>query len=176
VALIVVGGYALASSVFAQEATPVATDGTPVTGGTPDTGGPVTVATPGPAATPTGLTILRFVEHADNQQTIDLGDPGDTMGDLLVFANSVFDETDTTQVGTDQGSCVRTVPGQAWECSWTVFLDGGQLSLQGTFSDTGDGTFTVTGGTDNFLGASGQLTMAPRPNTTNEYDMTFELL
>jgi allene oxide cyclase len=174
VALIVAGGYALGSSVFAQQATPVSTEtagGTPSTGG----GGPVTVATP--AATPsTGLTILRFVEHASNEQTIDVDPTGDSVGDLLVFANPVFDENDVSQVASDQGSCVRTVVGQSWECTFTVILDNGQLTIEGPFNDTGETIFAVTGGTGDFLGASGQLRFSARPNTTNEYDMTFELL
>jgi hypothetical protein len=175
VLLVVVSGYAVASTVFAQDATPVAPggEGTPTTAPAVEQPG---AATPGPAATPSGLTVLRFVEHADNEQTIDVDPPGDSVGDLLVFANPIFDETDTTQVGTDQGSCVRTVPAQAWECSWTVILDTGQLTIEGPFNDAGETIFAVTGGTGDFIGARGQLRFAPRPNTTNEFDMTFELL
>jgi allene oxide cyclase len=176
IALIVAGGYALGSSVFAQQATPVSTE---TAGGTPDTGvgGPVSVGTPAAAATPsTGLTTLRFAEHASHEQTIDVDPTGDSVGDLLVFANPVFDENDVSQVGSDQGSCVRTVVGQAWECTFTVILDNGQLTIEGPFNDTGETIFAVTGGTGDFLGASGQLRFAARPNTTNEFDMTFELL
>ncbi|MFL5762212.1 MAG: hypothetical protein ACJ789_21135 [Thermomicrobiales bacterium] len=175
VTLIIVGGYAVASSVFAQGATPVATT---VTGGTPAAGGPTGpsgAATP--AATPSAnLTVLTFVEHATNEQTIDLGDSGDSVGDLLVFANPIFDANDVSQVASDQGSCVRTVAGQAWECTFTVIFDNGQITIEGPFNDTGNTIFAVTGGTENFLGARGQLRFSPRPNTTDEFDMTFELL
>jgi allene oxide cyclase len=174
VVLVIVGGYALASSVFAQDAaTPVSTE---TGGGTPSTGGGVPPSAATPAATPaTGVTVLRFVEHAVNEQTIDVDPTGDSVGDLRVFANPVFDENDVSQVGTDQGSCVRTVVGQAWECTWTVILDNGQITIEGPFNDTGETIFAVTGGTGNFSGASGQLRFAPRPNTTDEFDMTFEL-
>jgi hypothetical protein len=173
VALIVVGGYALASSVFAQEATPVATT---ETGGTPTTA-PV-VEQPGaatPAATPSGLTTLRFVEHSETDQVIDLGPTGDSYGDLNVFANPVFDETDTTEVGIDSGTCVRIVVNR-WECTWTLILDNGQLTVQGPLNDDADSVLAVIGGTGDFLGASGQLTMAQRPDDPTRTDMTFELL
>ena len=57
------------------------------------------------------------IEHATSDATIDLGDEGDSIGDTLVFANDLFDAADATKIGTDQGSCVRTVPGKAWECT-----------------------------------------------------------
>jgi allene oxide cyclase len=176
VALIIVGGFALAGNVFAFQATPVVTGGTPEAGGTPDTGGPVTAATPpGPAATPSGLTVLRFVEHSETDQVIDLGDSGDSFGDLNVFANPVFDESDTTQVGVNSGTCTRIVVNR-WECSWTLILDNGQLTVQGPLNDDADSVLAVVGGTGDFLGASGQLTMAQRPDDPTRTDMTFELL
>ena len=54
------------------------------------------------------------------ETTVDLGAKGDSVGDLLVFANKVFDAANKTQVGTDQGYCVRTVVGKSWECFWTL--------------------------------------------------------
>ena len=172
VMLIVVGGYALATSVLAQQATPVTTDGTPTTA---PTGGLPGATPPAPAATPSGLTVLRFVEHSETDQVIDLGPTGDSYGDLNVFANPVFDETDTTQVGVDSGTCTRIVVNR-WECSWTLILDNGQLTVQGPLNDDADSVLAVVGGTGDFIGASGQLTMAPRPDDPTRTDMTFELL
>src|SRR4029079_18441446 len=56
------------------------------------------------------------VERATTDTLIDNGADGDSIGDLLAFCNEVFDKTNTKKVGTDQGSCVRTVPGTAFEC------------------------------------------------------------
>jgi allene oxide cyclase len=171
VALIVVGGYALVSNVFAQEATPIATEeGTPGAIATTAPGVPAT-----PAATPSGLTILRFVEHSETDQVVDLGPTGDSYGDLNVFANPVFDETDTNEVGVNSGNCVRIVVGR-WECTWTLILQNGQLTVQGPVNDDADSVLAVIGGTGDFLGASGQLTMSPRPDDPTRTDMTFELL
>ena len=58
------------------------------------------------------------------------------MGDLLVFANKVYDAANKTQVGSDQGYCVRTVVGKSWECFWTLILKAGQITVEGPFMDT----------------------------------------
>src|SRR4051794_26024600 len=50
------------------------------------------------------------IEHATTDATTDTGAPGDSAGDVLTFANEVFDRTDTRRVGTDHGYCIRVVP------------------------------------------------------------------
>jgi allene oxide cyclase len=78
-----------------------------------------------------GGKVIHVVEHATTDATTDTGDPGDTSGDILTFANDVFDASDSTKVGTDQGYCIRiTAPG-SYECNWTTFLARG---LAGTGS------------------------------------------
>ena len=68
---------------------------------------------------------LTVVEHATTDATTDTGDPGDTAGDVLTFANDVFNAADTAKVGTDQGYCIRVVKGASYECNWTTLLPGG---------------------------------------------------
>src|SRR3954469_17031061 len=63
-----------------------------------------------------GRTIT-VVEHATTDTTTDTGAKGDTVGDILTFANDVFDAADAAKVGTDNGSCLRTVEGAAYECT-----------------------------------------------------------
>ena len=55
-----------------------------------------------------GKTI-RVVERATTDTSVDLGETGDSIGDLLAFGNELFDHRNQRKVGTDQGSCVRTV-------------------------------------------------------------------
>ncbi len=69
-----------------------------------------------------GYTVLHVIEHSSNDTVVDIGPQGDSMGDLLTFANPLYDATDTNQVGYDSGNCVRTVVGAVYECNWTVFL------------------------------------------------------
>ena len=59
--------------------------------------------------------------------TTNTGASGDSVGDILTFANDVFDAADATKVGTDNGYCLRTVKGAAFECNWTTFLAGDAL-------------------------------------------------
>lgn len=72
---------------------------------------------------------LQLVERALTDATVDLGAKGDSAGDLLTFANPIFDAANQTQVGTDQGYCVRIVAGKSWECFWTLRLKEGQITV-----------------------------------------------
>jgi hypothetical protein len=86
------------------------------------------------------------VERATTDTAADIAPEGDSVGDVLGFANEVFDEGNQTKVGTDNGSCVRTAAGTAWECIWTLSLSDGQLTVEGPFLDAGDSTLAITGG------------------------------
>lgn len=97
------------------------------------------------------------VEHATTDTTVDLGDEGDSVGDTLTFANDIYDTADVNQVGTDEGSCTRTVVGKSWHCNWTVYLDGGQIVVEGPFKDDGDSTLAIVGGTGDYANASGEM-------------------
>jgi hypothetical protein len=110
-----------------------------------------------------GRTIT-VVEHATTDTTTDTGAKGDTVGDILTFANDVFDAADAAKVGTDNGSCLRTVKGAAYECTWTTFLSGGQITVEGPFFDAKDSTLAITGGTGRFRGARGEMELHSREN------------
>jgi allene oxide cyclase len=90
---------------------------------------------------------IKVVEHASTDAVTDTGAAGDSAGDILTFANEVFDADDKNKVGTDQGICFRTLPGKAWECFWTLSLDKGQITVEGPFLDSGDSVLAITGGT-----------------------------
>jgi len=99
------------------------------------------------------------IEHATTDATTDTGAAGDTAGDVLTFANQVFDRTDAHVVGTDQGYCIRTVAGKSYECNWTTILAGGQITVEGPFLDAGDSTLAVTGGTGRYRHARGVMNL-----------------
>jgi allene oxide cyclase len=106
------------------------------------------------------------IEHATTDATTDTGAQGDTAGDVLTFANEVFDRSDTRPVGTDQGYCIRVVPGTSYECSWTTFLQGGQIVVEGPFYDAKDSTMAITGGTGRFSRARGTMDLHALENGT----------
>ncbi len=113
------------------------------------------------------------IEHATSDATVDLGDEGDSVGDTLTFANDLYDEDDANKVGTDEGSCIRTVVGKSWHCNWTVYLDGGQIVVQGPFKDSGDSTLAIVGGTGDYANASGEMKL--EANGEAGYRFTFDI-
>ncbi|HTV94828.1 MAG TPA: dirigent protein [Steroidobacteraceae bacterium] len=119
---------------------------------------------------------ITVVERPVGETTIDLGAKGDSVGDLLVFANKVYDAANQTEVGSDQGYCIRTVPGKSWECFWTLILKRGRITVEGPFMDQGDSLLAVTGGTGKYAGARGSMKLHPRDATPTGYDFTYDLL
>lgn len=119
---------------------------------------------------------LQFVERPTGEVTTHVGKGQDNPGDLLTFANPVFDAANQKQVARDQGFCIRVVPGKSWECFWTLMTPAGQITLEGPFLDSGDSHFTVTGGTGKYAGAKGSMTLHPRDAQSSSYDFTYELL
>ena len=119
---------------------------------------------------------VKVVERPVGETTVDLGAKGDSIGDLLVFANGVFDSANKTQIGSDQGYCVRTIVGKSWECFWTLTLKAGQLTVEGPFMDEGDSLLSVTGGTGKYAGAKGSMKLHPRDAKASSYDFTYALL
>ena len=65
-----------------------------------------------PAGCGEGVTTLRLIEHAETDQVTDLPPAGDSVGDVLTFANKVFDETNQRQAGTNSGYSWRTCAGR----------------------------------------------------------------
>jgi allene oxide cyclase len=125
------------------------------------------------AAEPETFTV---VERATTDAVTDTGATGDSVGDILTFANEVFDAANKEKVGTDNGWCVRTVAGKAWECFWTLSLEGGQLTVAGPFLDGADSTLAVTGGTGKYADAKGEMRLHARDEQGSEYDFTYVLV
>jgi allene oxide cyclase len=119
---------------------------------------------------------LQFVERPLHEVTTHVSKSADGPGDLLTFANPVFDAGNQIQVASDQGFCIRVVPGKSWECFWTLLTKGGHITVEGPFLDQGDSHLTITGGTGKYAGAKGSMTLHPRDATPTGYDFKYELL
>ena len=126
-------------------------------------------------AGPAAADEMKFVEHADTDAVTDTGAAGDSAGDVLTFANEVFDADDKNKVGTDQGVCFRTVVGKAWECFWTIALEKGQITVEGPFYDTGDSVLSITGGTGEYTGAQGEMALSPIGTDGKAYNFVYRL-
>jgi len=120
---------------------------------------------------------IALVEHPANETTVHTSKAGtDAVGDILSFANPVFDAANKQQVGSDQGFCVRTVAGKSWECMWTLSLEEGMITVEGPFHDTGDSIFAITGGTGKYEGAKGHMKLHLRAGQPEAYEFSYELL
>jgi allene oxide cyclase len=114
------------------------------------------------------------IEHADTDVVTDTGQAGDTAGDLLTFANPVYDAANEEQVGRDQGDCVRIDPADGkWECRWITWVGGGALTVEGPFYDTKDSVMAITGGTGRYNNARGSMTLHAISPT--EFRFTFDI-
>jgi allene oxide cyclase len=134
----------------------------------------VTVAWAGSGQRGRTLTV---VERATTDTPVDLGSPGDSIGDTLTFGNDVYDATNSHVVGRDQGTCFRTNPGQSWECTYTTILAAGAITVQGPFyDDLRDSELSITGGTGRYANARGSLTLHPRDAVGSAFDFRFRII
>ena len=122
-----------------------------------------------------GKTVY-VIEHATNDAvTNNDGRATDSVGDILTFANDVFDKKNAHKVGTDQGYCVRMVVGESWECVWTTLLPRGQITVEGPFYDTHDSVLAITGGTGVYANSRGSMELRSRGGGT-EFAFIFHLI
>jgi allene oxide cyclase len=125
-------------------------------------------------ARPAGATV-HVVEHAITDTEIPTGGGKDVKGNILTFNNPVFDAANKTQVGHDEGFCTRLqVKLGIWECLWTTFLKGGQITVQGPYYDTRNSVLSITGGTGAYRDSRGEMTLLSRDGG-KEYDFIFHL-
>jgi hypothetical protein len=122
-----------------------------------------------------GAKTVHVIEHA----ITDTENPGvggnDAKGNILTFNNPVYDDANTRQVGHDEGFCTRVQPADGiWECLWTTFLKGGQITVQGPYYDTRNSVLSITGGTGAYRDSRGQMPLLSRDGG-KEYDFIFQL-
>ncbi len=130
----------------------------------------------GPALAGEAGTAFTVVERAATDAvSVHGGAKPDNVGDILTFANPVFDAANRVQVGSDQGYCVREVAGKAFECHWTLILAKGQIMVDGPFFDDADSILAVTGGTGAYGGARGEMTLHARDAKGSAYDFSYRL-
>ena len=138
--------------------------------------GTLLLAACGSAVPAPTTTTLHVVERATTDAVGDVAPEGDSVGDVLGFANEVFDENNANKVGTDNGTCTRTAVGAAWECVWTLTLSDGSLTVEGPFYDAADSVLAITGGTGAYKEARGQMKLHARNAQGSEYDFTYEII
>ena len=132
-------------------------------------------ATAASAAKP-AVRHIDLVERAATD-TISLhgGTAADNVGDMLTFTNPIYDASNTKQVGSDQGYCVRLTVGKLFECRWTLSLAKGQIMVDGPVVDGEDSVLAIVGGTGVYGGASGEMGIHARDAKATAYDFHYRL-
>jgi hypothetical protein len=109
-------------------------------------------------------TTLILIEHANLVTEIDLGEPGPSVGDLLVWGpNPLYDEADVDDTGaTTQGTCITFDANADCLAAETIlFADGSTLEFQGIERGGAPSVRTIVGGSGRYLGAAGTMTAVP---------------
>jgi hypothetical protein len=120
---------------------------------------------PAPADSRYDKVTIRLAEKFsdDDENFVDTGATGFSVGDYLVFGNDpLYNRARTKKRGWGSGQCVFVnVKGETAtaECDVSFYLDGGLLTFEGSFTGTEQSTeftaFAVTGGTDDYETAHG---------------------
>src|SRR5215207_1460161 len=110
-----------------------------------------------------GATLL-LIEHADLVTEIDLGEPGASVGDMLVWGpNALYDDANDNDTGaTTQGTCIAfNAPSDCLAAETILFPDGSTLEFQGIERGGAPAVRTIVGGSGRYLSAIGTMTAAP---------------
>ncbi len=121
----------------------------------------------------TTAKTIRLVAHEEAFKLIDVGRRGFSPGDYFVFEETLRDRDSGQVVGHDSVQC--TVNFTTFMCAGTLSLNGkGNVEISGAISEHGKQLLAVTGGTERYQNARGQLRVGGGSgNTTN---LTLQLL
>jgi len=115
---------------------------------------------------PTTLVTIADA-RVDKARFIDIGEPGDSVGDILVFDQPLLDE-DLKKIGNNSGTCIRTRVAHSFQCQWTLTFAGGSIQVAGREFDQGTSVISIIGGTGNYAGITGDM------ESVNNNDGTFK--
>jgi allene oxide cyclase len=121
------------------------------------------------------LTHFTAIDKVTTASVVDIGDPGDSVGDIRTSHDHLYDGSGKL-IGRTLSDCTRVRPNTgAWECRWTIQILGkGSLTLEGPILDRGNSVLAVTGGTGAFLSARGQVLL--RQKSSSRWGLRFELV
>jgi hypothetical protein len=130
-------------------------------------------ATAGGSQSSSPMTF-KVIEHATTDATTNPGKKSG-LGDILTFANPVYNAANAKKVGSDNGFCILTNAKTAYECLWTTYLSAGQITVEGPFLFAGDSKLSITGGTGSYSRARGWMGLHARNAKGTAYDFDFHV-
>jgi allene oxide cyclase-like protein len=133
------------------------------------------------AANGKGKRALRIVATEIQSQFLDLGTPGPSLGDELVFSERL--SRHGRSIGVSGGVCTATLVEPPYDdlmfhCVATLKLKRGQITLQGLIEvqgeeDPGPFKVAITGGTGRYVGAGGKAVVRDVSPTKSVYKLRF---
>ena len=99
-------------------------------------------------------------------EMVDVGEPGDSPGDMYVFDQPLLD-SHGNNIGNNSGVCFRTRIGHSLQCQWTLTMNNGSIQVAGREFDQGASDIAIAGGTGDYAGISGYM------ESVNNGDGTF---
>jgi len=114
--------------------------------------------------TQTLITVADARVH--KAQGVDIGESGDSPGDMFVFDQPLLDQHGN-DIGNNSGTCVRTRVGHSLQCQWTLTLKNGTIQVAGREFDEGASDIAIVGGTGAYSGIGGYM------KSVNSGDGTF---
>lgn len=127
---------------------------------------PILLCNAGCTAESTYTLVTIADARSQAAQVIDIGDAGDSQGDMLIFDQPLLD-ADMQEIGTNSGICIRTRPSHSFQCQWTLTFENGTITVAGREFDTGTSLISIIGGTGDYAGITGVM------ESTNNNDGTF---
>ena len=128
------------------------------------------------ACTPTDpQTLITIADARIHQaQVVDLGEPGDSPGDILVFDQPLLDQN-RKDIGNNSGVCVRTLIGHSFQCQWTLTMKNGTIQVAGREFDRGTSDIAIVGGTGDYSGISGHMRSVKNGDGTFTQSLYYEI-
>jgi hypothetical protein len=113
---------------------------------------------------------LTFIEKSTAGTFVDVDHSGgQSIGDVFIFQNDLFDPSTHAKVGTVEGHCMLiTASGDITDCDASGILAGGQIRVAGADSNANINVLAVTGGTGIYRNVSGQITIETIDNSTSK--------
>jgi hypothetical protein len=112
-------------------------------------------------------TLITIADaRVNSAQLIDVGKPGDSVGDILTFDQPLLDEG-MTAIGNNSGVCIRTRVEHSFQCQWTLTFESGSIQVAGRELEQGTSAISIVGGTGIYSDISGEM------ESTNNNDGTF---
>jgi Dirigent-like protein. len=107
----------------------------------------------------TAPETIRVISHTVKDVDLNVGDKAWGPGDSFMFSDTLYEETDTTRVGSEHGQCILQ-PTSGWNlCSVAVIITGrGEIMVQGALHFTPKARsfdMPITGGTGDFANVRG---------------------